>query len=319
MVLPTGTISLSDVNVELGFPSTSTISLDDALVRCLAGPTFLTPGTQISMNDLRGKANRLTATGGAKIVSPDGYTYHIFNSPGSLVITGKCTGSVTIQSWLVGGGGGGGGNPGGSGAAGGGGGGRVLQLSLSVGPGSITWPVTIGAGGAGGSSPSSGQPGFGPNITGSNTGFTNGGTPYRVGAGGGGNLETGSPGTFQPLGQGAGGGGGAAAGGATYSGGPGFRPGGNGGSSLPSVFGGGGGSTNGPGQPGPVGGAGGPAVSTGWPGIPTKGAGGTGGRPNRSGGNGPANSGQGGGGGSLGGNGGNGGSGSLIFRYLTAN
>lgn len=50
MALPTGTISMSQVNTELQKPSTATISLNDTLVRNLAGKT----GT-ISMNDLRGK------------------------------------------------------------------------------------------------------------------------------------------------------------------------------------------------------------------------------------------------------------------------
>ena len=51
MTTPTGTISMSDVNVELGKSSTATISLNDTDVRILAG----IPSGTISMNDLRGK------------------------------------------------------------------------------------------------------------------------------------------------------------------------------------------------------------------------------------------------------------------------
>ena len=52
MVLPTGTISMANVNVELGRSSTATISLGETAVRTLAG---VASGT-ISMNDLRGKS-----------------------------------------------------------------------------------------------------------------------------------------------------------------------------------------------------------------------------------------------------------------------
>lgn len=52
MVLPTGTISMANVNVELGLSSTTTISLNQTNVRTLAG---VASGT-ISMNDLRGKS-----------------------------------------------------------------------------------------------------------------------------------------------------------------------------------------------------------------------------------------------------------------------
>ena len=51
MTLPVGAISLSQVNTELGLPSTSTISLNNTAVRSLAG----VPSGTISMNNLRGK------------------------------------------------------------------------------------------------------------------------------------------------------------------------------------------------------------------------------------------------------------------------
>lgn len=52
MALPTGTISMSDVNAELKRPATQTISLNDGQVRQLAGR----PNGTISMSDLRGKS-----------------------------------------------------------------------------------------------------------------------------------------------------------------------------------------------------------------------------------------------------------------------
>lgn len=59
MTTPTGTISLSDVNVELGRSSTASINMNESAVRTLAGVGG--SGTIISMNDLRGKSN-LAAT-----------------------------------------------------------------------------------------------------------------------------------------------------------------------------------------------------------------------------------------------------------------
>jgi hypothetical protein len=51
MTTPTGQISLSDVNVELGKNATDTISLNDTKVRCLAD----VPSGAISLNNLKGK------------------------------------------------------------------------------------------------------------------------------------------------------------------------------------------------------------------------------------------------------------------------
>lgn len=53
MTLPTGTISMSQVNTELGRSSTASISLGESAVRTLAG----VPSGAISMNNLRGKSN----------------------------------------------------------------------------------------------------------------------------------------------------------------------------------------------------------------------------------------------------------------------
>lgn len=83
MALPsTGPISLANVNVELGFSSTATISLNQTSVRTLAGVA----SGAISMSDLRGKSN--------VTFSPDGGT-----SAGTAVYlesTGQDYAEVTI-------------------------------------------------------------------------------------------------------------------------------------------------------------------------------------------------------------------------------
>lgn len=53
MTLPAGQISLGEVNVELGLSSTTTISLNQANVRALAG----VPSGQIAMSNLQGKSS----------------------------------------------------------------------------------------------------------------------------------------------------------------------------------------------------------------------------------------------------------------------
>lgn len=58
MALPTGQISLSQVNTELGLTSTTTISLNQSNVRGLAG----VPSGQISMSNLQGKSNAFPFT-----------------------------------------------------------------------------------------------------------------------------------------------------------------------------------------------------------------------------------------------------------------
>ncbi len=62
MTLPTGTISMSQVNTELGRSATATISLGESAVRTLAG----VPSGAISMDNLRGKS--------AVTFTPDGGT-----------------------------------------------------------------------------------------------------------------------------------------------------------------------------------------------------------------------------------------------------
>ena len=59
MPTPTGTISLSNVNTELGRSSTANISMNEAAVRTLAGVGG--SGTIITMDNLRGKSNASVA------------------------------------------------------------------------------------------------------------------------------------------------------------------------------------------------------------------------------------------------------------------
>lgn len=81
MTLPTGTISLAQVNVELGRAANVEINMNEGPVRTLAG----VPSGAISMDNLRGK------TGGA-VWTPAG------GDIGSPVILSDDTGSPTIPS-----------------------------------------------------------------------------------------------------------------------------------------------------------------------------------------------------------------------------
>lgn len=83
MPLPTGTISMSQVNTELGRSSTATISLGETAVRTLAGVA----SGAISMDNLRGKSN--------VAFSPDGGTSA--GSPVNLNAFGLLYASVTIS------------------------------------------------------------------------------------------------------------------------------------------------------------------------------------------------------------------------------
>lgn len=185
-------ISLNDVNVELGNPGTTLITLNDTAVRTLAGPTFATPGTTISLNDLRGKSSFSVTGGNVNGLAPgNGYKYHTFTSPGTFTVTG----SKSMEILLVGGGGGTG-PVNDSRAGGGGAGGLVYWSSIPLSTGSYT--VTVGGGGA--AATGSGGKGtptvFGP------------GTPLHLVALGGGTGGSGPRGSMvagQPGGSGGGG------------------------------------------------------------------------------------------------------------------
>ena len=146
-----------------------------------------------------------SASGGdtsAGVAPGNGYQYHVFSSPGSLVVEG---GSLTVDMLLVAGGGGGGGGMGSHSHAGGAGGAggvaEVTSMPLSAG----TYPVTVptsnasGANGNTGLSAANGTPGGDTTVS-----STPAGTVTAKGGGGGGSNPTASAGL--PGGSGGGGG-----------------------------------------------------------------------------------------------------------------
>ena len=97
MTTPTGTISLSDVNVELGRSSTANISMNEAAVRTLAGVGG--SGTTISMDNLRGKSSLSVSYPGNVSSSFSGWDYcgYVDGQVGAPTISGG-TGSYSY-SW----------------------------------------------------------------------------------------------------------------------------------------------------------------------------------------------------------------------------
>lgn len=181
MALPNGQIRMSQVNTELGSPSSSQISLNDSDVRSLAGK----PSGQISMQDLQGASN-WSASGG-QVADYNGKRYHFFISTGSFTYSGNKTVNY------IGIGGGGGASHLSGGRAGGGAGGYAAGSTTINGPGSLT--VTVGSGGSYGPTTGNGGNGSASKI----------GPSIKFGGGGGGGYAAGQT---DPLGLGGGGGGG---------------------------------------------------------------------------------------------------------------
>lgn len=140
MTLPaSGPISMANVNTELQRSSTTTVSLNDTIVRTLFG----VPSGQISMSNGYGKAYTVPGNSG------------ILTSGSSFTL--PTTSGLTINVLVIGAGGGGGGGNGrtyasGSylGGGGGGAGGDSYALSISVTPGQIVEYEIGSAGAAGG-------------------------------------------------------------------------------------------------------------------------------------------------------------------------
>jgi len=119
MTLPSGTISLSQVNTELDIsPSSTAINMGATAVRDLAE----VPSGAIGMSDLQGKTNAafVTATGGT-IATSGNFKIHTFTSSGTFSVSdaGDANGSNTVEYLIVAGGGSGAASYGGGGGAGG--------------------------------------------------------------------------------------------------------------------------------------------------------------------------------------------------------
>ena len=149
MTLPTGTISLSQVNTELDIsPSSTTINMGATAVRTLADA----PSGAIAMSDLQGKSNAqfIQATGGT-IATQGDFKVHTFNSNATFTVqgVGNEAGSNTVEYLVVAGGGSGGAGYGGGGGAGGF---RVNYPSPAAGGLPVSaqgYPITIGGGSSG--------------------------------------------------------------------------------------------------------------------------------------------------------------------------
>jgi hypothetical protein len=94
MTTPSGTIRLSDVNVELGFASNATINMGASAVRTLGER----PSGSIGLGNLRGKSNRVTAN---LTISANTANYNIFNNRGGSYNAGKTDIVLTINSGVV--------------------------------------------------------------------------------------------------------------------------------------------------------------------------------------------------------------------------
>jgi len=229
MPLPaSGAISMYDINVELGLTGTTTISMNDAIVRTL----FATASGAIDLNTGHSKANTFTFN---KTIAANTTNYNLYNDMVAAGWNGtlKVNATITINS-------------------------GVYVYSTSTGtygfnvssiPASSVISITnngliYGCGGAGGNSTTgtgstggNGGPAFFTNYA---LSFRNNGTIYG-GGGGGGSGGMGVEITLSNRAYGAGGGGGGAPNGTGGSGISGYRTTGSAGSTASLTGGGGGG------------------------------------------------------------------------------
>jgi hypothetical protein len=96
MTTPSGQISLGDVNTELGYSATALITMNDAAVRTLAGVGG--SGTVITMQNLQGKSNRVTAN---VTISSDTANYTFNTAKITGYDAGKTDATLTINSGVV--------------------------------------------------------------------------------------------------------------------------------------------------------------------------------------------------------------------------
>jgi hypothetical protein len=195
----TGPLKASDINTELGNAATSTINLNNALVRALANIT--TANTTINFGGLRGKSRAMAVTvSNADLdITRNGYRVIGWQGArsGSLSVTGLGAGTTynTIEYIICAGGGGGGGSTGGVDNGGGGGGAGELVSGSVIATAGWNMSISVGGGGARGNATNvKGTNGSNTTITGSLNITCRGGGGGGAGAGNRDGLAGGSGG-----------------------------------------------------------------------------------------------------------------------------
>ena len=88
-----GQISLSEVNIELGFASTTLITFNDSKVRTLFGKS----SGNIGLFDGYGKADRVSVN---LIITANVLNYNIFSNKGTTYVAGKTDVVLTINNGI---------------------------------------------------------------------------------------------------------------------------------------------------------------------------------------------------------------------------